>query len=100
MAIARQRFHNQRYRSNKQRRKINLLLNRPTTIDTAATNRVTIQNGVQYSDGREGIKGKLQTVQYSTNKSLVHDSSQEVHVKEFRRVQEPQTRLSLCVVKL
>jgi hypothetical protein len=64
MAIARQQFHNKQYRSNQQSRKVNLLSNSPITIDTAATNRVTIQNGVRYSVGCEGIKGKLQTVQF------------------------------------
>jgi hypothetical protein len=39
--------------------------NSPITIISLATNRVTIQDGVRYSVGHEGIKGKLQTVQFT-----------------------------------
>jgi hypothetical protein len=42
--------------------------------DTAATNRETIEDGVRYSVGREGIKGKLQTVQFNS----VHDKESTV----------------------
>jgi hypothetical protein len=123
MANARQRFYNERYRSNQLSRKVNLLCNSPITINTAATNRVTIQNGVRYSVDREGIKGKLQTFQLQHEPvrarvkfKTVHDSSrqftkssrQEVRMTAIRkkcttrsseRVQEPQTRLLFVCCK-
>jgi hypothetical protein len=64
------------------------------TNDTAATNRVTIQNGVRYSVRREGLKGKLQTVQFQYEPVRARQFARSSRGNEFRRFQEPQTRLS------
>jgi hypothetical protein len=82
---------------------------------TAATdsrgNRRTVRGGDYYSVRLEITRKKPQSasvydLQSTTldeefaTKSSQDRSSQEVKDKEFRRVQEPQTRLLLCVVKL
>jgi hypothetical protein len=53
------------------------------TNDIAATNRVTIQNGVRYAVGHEGIKGKLQIIQPYTVRARVQLTVHE----EFATVQ-------------
>jgi hypothetical protein len=54
MSVASQRFDNVHFRGNAE---WPLPGNGSITIDTAATNTVTIQNSVRYSIGREGIEG-------------------------------------------
>jgi hypothetical protein len=57
--------------------------------DTAATNRGTIQDGVRYSVGREVIKRKLQTVQFSPLSTAeqftpAHDKGSRVEKTEVK----------------
>jgi hypothetical protein len=67
--------------------------------NTAAPNRGTIQDGVRYLVGREGIKGKLQTVQFGKQSSSRQFSSRQLTTRS------PQLRTrrqvtALCVIRL